>query len=250
MAKRRHTELLVVHVTATPRSLDIGARELDAMHKARGWSGIGYHRVIRRDGRVEQGRPMDQIGAHLEGWNSVSVGVSLVGGIDTKGRPENNATAAQMTALEGELRRLLQIYPGAKICGHRDLSPDRDGDGVIEPAEHIKACPCFDVIPWANARGLPVAKIRGVWDAHGPVAAAGPAAKAGSAKEGPDARIVWLQRLLARAGFAFGAIDGYLGPRTEAAIRQYQLFAGLPQTGAFDAATVATLLARFEKAAA
>ncbi len=240
MAKRPRTDLIVVHVTATPPSLDIGARELDRMHRARGWSGIGYHRIIRRDGRVEQGRPMDQIGAHVEGWNSVSVGVSLVGGIDAAGRPENNATAAQMTALEGELRRLLQIYPGAKICGHRDLSPDRDGDGVVEPSEHIKACPCFDAIPWANARGLPGAKISGAWDGHGK----------GATPAGPDARIVWLQRLLARAGFAFGAIDGYLGDRTEAAIRQYQLFAGLPQTGEFDAATVAALRARFETAAA
>lgn len=71
----------------------------------------------------------------------------------------------------------------------------------------------------------------------------------GATPAGPDARIVWLQRLLARAGFSFGAIDGLTGPRTEAALRRYQLFAGLPQTGEFDAATVAALRSRFEKAA-
>src|SRR5690606_39171735 len=98
------------------------------------------------------------------------------------------------------LRDLSTRYPQARICGHRDLSPDRNRDGVIGPQEHIKACPCFDAIPWASARGLPAARIRGSWN---------PAAPA--APSGPDARNLYLQRLLARAGYAFGAIDGVVG---------------------------------------
>ena len=43
------------------------------------------------------------------------------------------------------LARLHNRYPKARVCGHRDLSPDRDGNGVITPGEWIKACPCFDV---------------------------------------------------------------------------------------------------------
>jgi len=241
MAIRKRTDLIVVHVTATPPSRDIGAREVDAMHRAKGWSGIGSHYVIRHDGRIEPGRPFNQVGAHVEGWNSVSVGVSLVGGVDERGRAQDNRTEAQTASLKQLLADLVRRYPGATICGHRDLSPDRDGDGVIEPHEHVKACPCFDVIPWARANGLPAASIRGTWDRSAP-----PIDRLAP----PDERTAWLQRLLARAGYAFGPIDGIAGKRTEAAIRQYQAWAGLPGTGRFDDATVVNLRAQFERAPA
>jgi hypothetical protein len=163
MGKRKETTLLVVHVTATPPSADIGVKEVRVMHLARGFSDIGYHYVIRRNGKVEAGRAEDEIGAHVQGHNSNSIGVSMVGGVNAAGKPENNATPAQLIALEALLKKLQLKYPKAGVCGHRDLSPDKDGDGIIEPFEHIKACPCFDVIPWAQARGLRPANIKGVW---------------------------------------------------------------------------------------
>lgn len=243
MTVRKSTKYLVVHVTATPPSSDIGVKEVRAMHRARGWSDIGYHWVIRRDGTVEKGRPEKNIGAHVEGFNSVSLGVSLVGGVNAAGKPENNATPAQMEALNTLLIGLLDRYPAAVICGHRDLSPDKDGDGMIEPHEHTKSCPCFDAIPWAARRGLPAANIRGSWDVERRV-------RLDPRPTGPDARAVYLQRLLARAGFAFGPIDGLIGSRTNAAIRAYQMSVGLPKTGRFDEATVSRLRATFEAKAA
>lgn len=238
MAIRRGTNLLVVHVTATPPSRDIGAKEVDAMHRAKGWKGIGYHYVIRRNGLIEAGRPINQIGAHVEGWNSVSIGVSLVGGVDERGRPQDNRTPQQTASLILLLKNLQGRYPHALVCGHRDLSPDRDRDGVIEPDEFIKACPCFDAIPWARANGRRAANIRGYWDQKAPPI---------KALVPPDARTVYLQKLLARAGYAFGPIDGHLGKRTAAAISQYQSWAGLKVTGTFDDTTVAHLRARFEQ---
>ncbi|GAB5506697.1 MAG: hypothetical protein Rhirs2KO_18600 [Rhizobiaceae bacterium] len=236
---RKRTDYLVVHVTATPPSLDIGAKEVDAMHKARGWSGIGYHFVIRRDGRIERGRDERAIGAHVAGFNSASLGIALVGGVDGRGRPENNMTAEQFTSLETLLRDLAKRYPDAEVCGHRDLSPDRDRDGVIEPHEYLKACPCFDAIPWARERGLPAASIRGTWDADAPAPAAG-----------PDKRIVYLQKLLRMSGYEFGPVDGIIGPKTEAAIGRFQAAAGLAVTEEFDSATVARLRAMWEPEAA
>ena len=241
MAIRTRTQLIVLHVTATPPTMDIGAAEVDRMHRARGFNGIGYHYVIRRDGKVEAGRPVDQIGAHVAGWNSVSVGISLVGGVDARGRAEDNRTEAQMASLVPLFQKLLGKYPDAKICGHRDLSPDGDGDGVIEPQEWIKECPCFDAIPWARKNGLPAASIRGYWDRKSPSV---------HPDDAPDQRTTYLQKLLARSGYAFGPCDGYLGHKTAAAIRQYQTWAGLPATGVFDEVTAAHLRARFEKRAA
>lgn len=248
MALRKATTLGVVHVTATPAGRDIGAEEIDAMHRALGWSGIGYNRVIRIDGTREMGRGYDVIGAHVAGYNSTSIGVVLVGGINVAGRPENTATQAQMEALLTECRELEQRYPGIAWCGHRDLSADRDGDGIIEPGEYIKACPCFDVIPWASSKGLKPAGIEGTW---GGEVFGVPAVGGGSAKvAGPDARTVYLQKLLARTGLQFGPIDGIVGPRTAEAVRLYQEWNGLPQTGTFDEATVKLLRGTFEKAAA
>lgn len=239
MPDRKRTDFLVVHVSATKRSQKIGRAELVAMHKARGFADIGYNRIINLNGTVEIGRGDKAIGAHVEGFNSIAWGICVVGGLGENGKPANTMTPAQEAALEKELRAASIIWPNAKVCGHRDLSPDKDGDGVIEPQEHTKACPCFDAIPWAAGKGLPAASIRGVWDK---TAAAKPV--------GPDARNVYLQRLLAKAGYQFGAIDGQIGPKTKAAIKVYQKSVGLPLTSSFDANTVKRLRRAYEKAAA
>jgi N-acetyl-anhydromuramyl-L-alanine amidase AmpD len=241
MTIRTRTDFLVVHVSATRPSQDYGAVEIDRMHRAKGWAGIGYHFVIRRNGKVETGRAVNQVGAHVEGWNSISLGICMIGGISEAGQPEDNATQAQKLALQQLLRMLAERYPHARILGHRDLSPDKDHDGVIEPHEHIKACPCFDAIPWAHDAGLPAASIRGVWDTAAPPA---------ETLNPPDQRNTYLQRLLARAGYAFGPIDGIVGKRTKAAIGVFQQWEGLGVTKEFDAATVAVLRARFEGPAA
>ncbi|MNJ42947.1 N-acetyl-anhydromuranmyl-L-alanine amidase [compost metagenome] len=144
---------LVVHCAATPPTRDIGVKEIRAMHLNRGFRDIGYHYVIRRDGRVEKGRPDTVAGAHVSGVNSISLGVCLVGGVDARGRPEDNYTPAQRSALEQLLLTLQAAHPSAQILGHRDLSPDKNGDGKVSPNEWLKACPCFDVRAWWAARG-------------------------------------------------------------------------------------------------
>lgn len=143
---------LVVHCAATPPARDIGVKELRAMHLQRGFNDVGYHYVIRRDGRVEKGRADTVAGAHVSGFNSISLGVCLVGGVDAQGKAENNYTPAQREALEQLLLRLQASYPSAQILGHRDLSPDKNGDGKISPNEWLKACPCFDVRAWWSGR--------------------------------------------------------------------------------------------------
>ncbi len=150
--------LLVVHCSATPATRDIGVAQLRAMHTApkpqgRGWRDVGYHYVIRRDGRVEKGRPDNVMGAHVEGHNDGSLGICMVGGVKADGKTaETNFTAAQYASLETLLRDLKGRYPRARICGHRDLSPDKDGDGVVERHEWLKECPTFDVAAWWNTR--------------------------------------------------------------------------------------------------
>lgn len=149
----RHITHIVVHCSATRGSLDIRAADIDRWHRARGWAGIGYHYVITRRGEVEAGRPEEQFGAHVAGFNRTTIGVCLVGGILEDGKTASaNFTEAQMHALGSLILTLHAKYPGATILGHRDLSPDKDGDGVVERHEWLKECPCFDVREWLRSR--------------------------------------------------------------------------------------------------
>ena len=151
-------KFIVNHCSATNPLQDIGFAEIDRMHKARTyraksgeikhWSGCGYHVIIRRNGVIEMGRSLQTMGAHAAGHNHHSWGVCWVGGVNENGDAEDNFTPEQM--LSGELinRGLLIRAPHAEILGHRDLSPDLDGDGIIESHEWLKMCPCFDVREW------------------------------------------------------------------------------------------------------
>ncbi|PZR78572.1 MAG: hypothetical protein DI537_42040 [Stutzerimonas stutzeri] len=241
MAYRKKTTLGVVHVTATPPGWNKGVAGIRAIHKAQGWSDIGYNEIINPDGRAEIGRGKLSIGAHVAGFNSISYGISLVGGIDRNGKPDfSTISAAQLATLEKRMGELTRDFPDIRWCGHRDLSPDRNGNGIIEPFEHIKACPTFDVIPWAAARGLPVADIKGAWKVVTLAPATAPVL------EGPDTRVAYLQRLLTRAGYVLGPVDGIIGGKTRKAIKAFQLASALPESGEFDTATVSRLRQIFE----
>lgn len=145
---RKSTAFIVVHCAATKAAMDIGVREITQWHLLRGFDTVGYHYVIRRDGELETGRPENVIGAHVRGHNANSIGICLVGGVDRQNQPENNFTAEQFATLALLLQQLKDRHPGARILGHRDLSPDKNGDGKITPDEFIKACPSFDVGQW------------------------------------------------------------------------------------------------------
>ena len=100
MAKRQDTDYIIIHCSATPPSMDVGAKEIDKWHRQRGWRKIGYHYVITRDGDIQEGRELDEIGAHCRGLNSTSVGVCLVGGVNGKANPKvtlplNNGQASK-----------------------------------------------------------------------------------------------------------------------------------------------------------
>ncbi len=132
----RPIDLIVVHVSATPPDMDIGAAEIKQWHKDKGWSDIGYHAVIRRNGQVEDGRPIKRAGAHARGFNAHSFGICLVGGVDQDGKPDFNFTRHQMDSLLRLLDVIRNEFPDSETLGHRDLP------GVS------KACPCFNVRAW------------------------------------------------------------------------------------------------------
>lgn len=140
----RRIDKIVVHCTATRAGREVGIDELRRWHKERGWQDVGYHYVVHLSGEVSKGRPDEVAGAHVRGHNANSIGVVYVGGIDFNGRPYDTRTPQQKATLVQLLKELKKKYPNATICGHRDLSPDKNRDGRITPDEWLKACPCFD----------------------------------------------------------------------------------------------------------
>lgn len=135
---------IVLHCSATRSTQDYSPEALERDHRARGFRGIGYHYYVRRSGEVIPCRPLDQIGTHVRGYNHCSWGVCYEGGLDSTGQPADTRTPKQQASLLRLLVQLKGYAPQARILGHRDLSPDRNGDGRITPEEWLKSCPCLE----------------------------------------------------------------------------------------------------------
>jgi len=240
---RSKTTLGVIHVTATMPGFGLTMKKLEQMHKQRGFSTVGYNGVIFVDGRFEVSpRGLDGIGAHVAGFNSISLGISLEGGLNAAGKAdEKSITWQQWDRLPQVMKEMTARYPRIAWCGHRDLSPDKNGDGIIEPYEWLKECPTFDVIPWAKSIGFKTPAIRGTWK-EGPVLVGAPQI----VFKGPDSRIAYLQKLLTKANFDIGPVDGIFGDKTQKAVVAFQRANGLEVTGEFNHATVKLLRSRFE----
>ena len=177
----RHIDLIVIHCSGTSSGQSINqdnknaAQVIDDWHRQRGFkrvqsaralfnptlTSIGYHYVIDLDGSILTGRHLGEMGAHAQGFNLASIGICLIGGKER----EAKYTLQQWTALSALLNALTTRFSipyklpqreGDKsihggICGHRDLSPDRNGNGLIEPFEWTKTCPGFSVQTWLHS---------------------------------------------------------------------------------------------------
>lgn len=138
----RQIKYIAVHCTAGSQKQSID--ELRAEFRRKGWKNPGYHFVVKPDGGIVQMLDEEKVSNGVKGYNSVIINVAYIGGIDAQGKATDNRTEAQKQSLENLLRILRGKYPKAVIQGHRDFSPDLNGNGKIEKCEWIKACPCFD----------------------------------------------------------------------------------------------------------
>lgn len=141
----RNIQYLVVHCTATAQTATIAAIQKH-WHEEMKWKNPGYHHIVCPDGKVVQMLDHELVANGVAGHNANSIHVSYIGGIDGNGRPADNRTPQQKASLVAILKSLKQFYPKAKILGHRDFSPDKNGNGKVDSWERIKECPCFDAI--------------------------------------------------------------------------------------------------------
>lgn len=134
----REVNQIIVHSSATRPDQDVDAAMIRRWHLNRGWSDIGYHYVIKRNGLVELGRDLDgdgnvneEVGAHAFGFNQNSIGICMIGGVNNDNVPEANFTLKQYNTLYYCVSILRTDFPNAEIIGHKDVSST--------------ACPSFDV---------------------------------------------------------------------------------------------------------
>lgn len=113
LEKRSKTSFIVLHHSAASVS---SAADIDRWHKNNGYSGIGYHFVIRKNGEIYEGRPLNTIGAHCLGYNNCSVGVCFEGNFEIE-----KLTDKQIKSGNELINYIKGIYPNAEIKGHRDL---------------------------------------------------------------------------------------------------------------------------------
>ena len=142
---KRSITVIVVHCTATRVNVDFTQQDLLRCHRAQGMTCVGYHFYIRKDGFIWSTRPLEMAGAHARGYNQDSIGIAYEGGLDEQGLPADTRTEKQKFSLRALIRTLKKDFAITRVCGHRDLSPDANGNGVVESSEWLKQGPCFDV---------------------------------------------------------------------------------------------------------
>jgi N-acetylmuramoyl-L-alanine amidase len=129
----RYIDKLIVHCTATPQFKDFDVEDVRDWHvKGNGWSDVGYHWLVKLDGTVQEGRPIERIGSHVRGQNKSSIGIAYVGGMD-KDMNEwiDTRTPEQKDAIFNLLMDLKFQFPDAVVYGHNDFTDK-------------KVCPCFN----------------------------------------------------------------------------------------------------------
>ena len=133
LLRMRKINFIILHCSCVKPNQQSSAADINRWHKERGWKGIGYHALVRRDGTIEYGRRLDEVGAHCKGHNKYSIGICYEGGLDSAGEPADTRTPEQVKVLRELVERMHAYFPHAVIVGHRDLTHDRD-------------CPCFDAV--------------------------------------------------------------------------------------------------------
>lgn len=152
---------IIIHCSATRDGHRLTFEDCKKLHTkpksegGNGWRDIGYHFYVERDGSIHYGRPLSSVGAHVRGHNTDSVGICYEGGLDKDGNPKDTRTDNQKSSIiicilmtfnyirDTQPQRIKSVT----ISGHRDFSPDLNGDGTIQANERIKECPCFDAKP-------------------------------------------------------------------------------------------------------
>ena len=143
---RREITEVVCHWTETPTNKNIGSEEINNLHVDQGLNGIGYHYMIRRDGSIQRGRPVNIEGEHAINHNQRSIAVCFVGGINVPSETINltqyisssSLTRSQFNSFDHFCRAFYNVWPGGQIVGHSDIDTLTNDPG-FDVRAYVKA---------------------------------------------------------------------------------------------------------------
>jgi N-acetyl-anhydromuramyl-L-alanine amidase AmpD len=168
---------IIIHCSATKNLKDVKAETIDKGHKKRGFrrnpkelkrfnptlESIGYHYILEVDGNIATGRGLEEMGAHVFGSNEYSIGICMIGTDNFEPIQWANLKLLLIQLASELSRQNISNFKSAiatfkrlniSVKGHRDHSPDLDGDGIVERTEWLKICPGFDVGDWIRKNTL------------------------------------------------------------------------------------------------
>jgi N-acetylmuramoyl-L-alanine amidase len=123
---RKETKYIVIHSSDTTPEENVNVKDLDTKHRKEGLFSCAFHKVITRDGDVQDGRDIQIAGAHIDTTitlsNKNSIGICLIGGKSTDGQPDCNYTFKQYSSLIELIAKLKIEYNDVEIVGHRDVT--------------------------------------------------------------------------------------------------------------------------------
>ena len=138
---------IVAHWTGSYTNQNWGSEIIHDIHNQRGFSGIGYHYIIHRDGRLQRGRPINLQGAHAKayGHNRYSIGVSMVGGYNcSSGTPNpdrfisaDSLTPASLATFEMVMAAFYEVWPSGQAWGHNDITDLGKVDPGFDVQEYV-----------------------------------------------------------------------------------------------------------------
>lgn len=130
----------VVQWTETHTNNNLNANDIHRNAISLGLDGIQQHFVIRRNGNIQRGRPIDLEGLYSENHNKHSIAILFVGGINAPTGttlPMNqlsskSLTSAQMSSFNQLLKSLYTVKPGIQVIGNNNLGEQDPGFDVPE----------------------------------------------------------------------------------------------------------------------
>ncbi len=214
----RLVDRVFLHCSASDHASHDNVATMDRWHKERGWSGVGYHLFIRKDGTLENGRSLNKTPAAQAGHNKGTIAICCHG-LDKK-----KFTAAQMKTLKKLCVEINNAYGGAiTFHGHREVAS--------------KACPVFDYkdvleLDRFGRLGLSGAEVQDTIDSDSRSANKLPTIRRGD--RGSAVALLQQQLLLKD--------DGIFGPKTEMEVKAFHESHGLTRDGVVGSKTWAKIL--------
>ena len=146
MSTRKATERIILHHADAKKC---SAEDIHRWHLNNGWSGAGYHFLVRKDGKIYRLRPEDKVGAHAYSSNYNSIGICFEGNYMEEDMPEIQKEAGKelvaylknkygITTVQRHKDVCATSCPGDKFPFEEIANSEKKEEIISKPQEEVK----------------------------------------------------------------------------------------------------------------